>query len=68
VAEKRWAGMERGSEPDAAGRDDEGFGGAVGFGGSGPHSSHEAAMNGAPKMMNGPPATQNDEWATRHPK
>ena len=38
-APDEWAGVSDASEPDVAGTDDEGFGGAVGFGGSGPHSS-----------------------------
>jgi hypothetical protein len=35
VAEEGWAGVSDAGQPDAAGTDAEGFGGAVGFGGSG---------------------------------
>jgi hypothetical protein len=43
-------------EPDAAGTDAEGFGGAVGSAGADPAHRDEAAMKRGTKMMGGPPA------------
>ena len=56
VAEEGWAEASDAGEPDAAGTDAEGFGGAVGSAGADPTHRDEAAMNGAPRMISGPPA------------
>ena len=48
-----WAGVSDAREPDAAGTNAEGFGGAVGSAGADPAHRDEVAMNGALRVVDG---------------